>query len=394
MMLTTAHICITEKVKADWRMFLLIYLLMLGIASAGSPEGTKQLEPADAPFLSFCRISLTDNEDGNRIPFALINCSEEYRLNISVRDYTKEIIYIGFGMVTDYVDETTPYDDVKYQVRDPLGNIVPGFSLRSMPADPSDAGFIVTREQAYSGPDINNSNPDGYTPLILYPSRNGDYVIEFEIPALSETEARIFKYFDVTVANGNAPLPGRLWSRAWQLSSASVDADENASFSLFYIYSNDSIVTRFDCNGLAGGIWSIYSNEWGSVTSGDWNERRKSVEGNATVMPEYKIFLNDPDQSLFPTGTIGELLDFHAISSDCDTAITFAAQVSKPGNIEILLDLEPLNPGTIGSEDVQLGYSVTKGYNLLSPPWNGKTGKESRSRMDLLQKPGYDFSMA
>jgi len=366
------HISRLDISSAPFRMLFLLPILLAMKTSFGLPEGTRQLEPIDAPTHSFCRLSLTNNEDDYRIPFALLNCAEEYRLNVTVRDHTAEVIYIGFGMVTDYVDETLAYDDVKYQVRDPAGNIVSGFSLRQLPADPTDEGFIMTREQANAGPNINNTNPDGYQPLVLEPSANGDYVIEFEIPPMGQTDARVLKYFDVTVASGNTPRTGRLWSKAWQFSSAAVEADEKASFSIFYIYSNDSIVTRFDCNGLAGGIWAMVSNEWGTSTTGDWNERRKSVSGNATVMPQYKIFLNDPDIQIFPTGRIGELIDFQMISSDCDTAITFAANVSKPGHIEILLDLEPLNPGSVGTEDVQLGYAVLSGYNLLTPPWDGK----------------------
>jgi gliding motility-associated-like protein len=347
---------------------------MFSFSGIISAEGTKQLEPSGAPFNSVCRIALTQNSVDNRIPFALLNCNENYRLNIHINDFTSEKIYMGFGNVIDYFDETINYFDVNYQVKDPAGNIVSGYSLQLLPGTPSDPGFIETRSQADLGPDINSTNPGGYYPLTLNPAMNGDYVLEFSLPGLSETEIRVFKYIDVTVANGDVPIKGRLWSKAWQLSSSSVIASEHASFSKFYIYTNDSIVTRFDCNGLAGGVWAIYSNEWGCATTGTWSDRRRSIEGNASVQPQYKIFLNDPDPPVFPSGHIGEMLEFKVLPFECDTVITFWANLTKGGNIEIMLDIPPLNPGGFGPEDVQLGYNVTAGANTLVPAWDGRNG--------------------
>jgi gliding motility-associated-like protein len=66
------------------------------------------------------------------------------------------------------------------------------------------------------------------------------------------------------------------------------------------------------------------------------------------------------------------MIDAAALPHVCDTVITFAATVSKAGNIEILIDVPPLNPNAFGPEDVQLGYSVSAGYNVLLPAWDGK----------------------
>jgi gliding motility-associated-like protein len=296
------------------------------------------------------------------------------RLNIHISDFTNEKIYLGFGDVSDYSNKKK-YTDVQYQVKDPDGRIVKGYSLRPVPYLTGSDGFINNRDEVDSGPDINN--PQGYKPLVLTPEKNGDYFIEFKIPDPVPTdppinEIRIFKYFDATVAKGEILIPGRLWSKAWQLSSGSVISDTSASHSLFYIYTNDSIVTRFDCNGLAGGVWTIYSNEWGCSATGAWIDRRKSVRGNASVEPQYKIFLNDPDPVVFPSGHIGQLENFEQINTECDTVVAFAADVSKAGNIGILLDAYPYN--NTGPEDVQLNYPVTAGHNILLPAWDGKNG--------------------
>ncbi|MBK7030227.1 MAG: PKD domain-containing protein [Bacteroidales bacterium] len=352
--------------------YFILVLLTCFSSSRLSAEGTKQLEPVNAPLKSYCRISLTNNTTDYRIPFALVGCDEVYRLNINIKDYTKEKIYLGFGEITNYFEDTSVIiSDVKFQVRNPDDIIVPGFSLKTLPDAPGEAGFILTRDEAIAGPEISGSNLSGYSPLIIIPDRNGDYYIEFEIPSMEQTEARVFKYFDITVASGVNPLPGRMWSKTWQLSSSNVDSEVNSSHSIFYIYSDDGIVTSFDCNGLAGGIWAIYSNEYGCSTAGNWSERRRSIIGNATVSPQYKIFLNDPDPSIYPSGQVGTMNSFDVITADCDTLIIFTADVSKKGNIEILLDLPPSNPGTVGVEDVQLGYPVVQGTNILLPGWDG-----------------------
>lgn len=356
--------------------FTIMMLVLSGISMA---EGTTQLEPAGAPANSACKIVLSQNSTEYRIPFALINCKEDFRLNIRISDFANEKIYLGFGQIIHYVEDAIIYTDVKYQIRDPKGAVVSGYSLRPLPRVPGDDGFISTRSQVDAGPNIDNLNTQGYKPLVISPVMNGDYILEFEMPVspvgtYPSDEMRVFKYFDATVAKGNIPIPGRLWSKAWQLATRSVVADVKASFSLFYIYTNDSIVTRFDCNGLAGGVWAIYSNEWGSSTTGTWDNRRQSLRGNASVKPEYKIFLNDPDIALFPTGHIGQMVSFDVVPNVCDTVVTFETNVTKGGNINIQLDIDPPNPGSIGPEDVLLGYTVKAGRNILLPAWNGKDG--------------------
>lgn len=368
----TAFIC--QQSKFSGFRLVAAYLLILFFSMESNrllAEGTLQLEPPNAPIRSYCRVALSNNSTDHRIPFALIGCASEYRLNIRIKDYTKEKIYIGFGQITNYYEDTSVLQDVSFRMLNPDLSIVPGFALQQVPYQAGEDGFINSRAEANAGPKINSTNPNGYQPLVITPAQNGDFIIEFEIPQMGQTDARVFKYLDITVASVITPIQGRLWSKAWQLSSANVDAEQNSSYSSFYIYSDDGIVTRFNCNGLAGGIWSIYSNEFGCNTTGNWTERRRSVNGNASVSPQYKIFLNDPDIVLFPSGVPGVMYSFEKYTSDCDTLLTFITEVSKKGNIEILLDLPPSNPGTTGVEDVQLGYAVNAGFNILTPGWNG-----------------------
>jgi hypothetical protein len=247
------------------RRLLVLFILATfhGFNSFTSAEGTKQLEPKGAPANSDCKLTLLENILENRIPFALVDCKPQYRLNIHIADFTTEKIYFGFGNIISYVSDTTKFHDVRFQIKNPQGTVVSGLS--PMPA-PGAAGFIGNRNQVDLGPDINNTNAGGYKPLVFTPEMNGDYSIEFEIPPYKYPEIRLIEFIDITVAKGNTPIPGRLWSKAWQLSSGGVRADVSASYSTLYIYTADSIVTRFNCNGLAGGVWTIFSNEWGCST--------------------------------------------------------------------------------------------------------------------------------
>ena len=348
-------------------------LAILGIRFQALAEGTRQLEPRGADPKSYCKLALFDSKVEYRIPFALFHCSPEYRLNIRIHDHYTEKIYLAFGDVIDYVSDTILYHDVKYLVRDPNGNIVAGDSTQPLPK--SGEGYIENVSQAESGPQVGLSNPGGYKPIVISPLMDGDYYIEFKIPPQKQLEIRTFKYFDISVVKSGSPVTGRLWSKAWQLASGSVSSAVKASYSKFFIYTNDSIVTRFDCNGMAGGVWNIYSNEWGCATTGSWNQRRHSARGNASILPQYKIFLNDPDPDVFPSGHIGRLDEVKVLNTECDTVVKFGANVSKSGNVEVFIDVPPLNPGGVGTEDVKLIYPVQPGENILLPAWDGKDGR-------------------
>lgn len=328
-------------------------------------EGTKQLEPKPGEPDSFCKVMLSKSIYNHRIPFALVNCTPDYRLNIRINDHNSEKIYIGFGKAINYYDTVQVIGNVFYQLRDPSGNIVPGQSLQLIPSSAGQSGYILTRSQANAGPDINNSNPSGYVPIEIDPSMNGDYYIEFSL----DCEEFQFMYFDISVANGTSVFPGRLWSKSWQLSSGLLTSN-NHSDALFYIYTNDSIVTKFDCNSLRGGVWTIYSNEWGCSTTGEWRDRRKSIPGNASLRPEHMIFLNEPDISLFPSGTIGQMQSAELVNL-CDTVLYFGVRVNKRGTLILLLDLPPINESVYGPEDIEQTFQVNAGYNILDPPWNG-----------------------
>ncbi len=81
------------------------------------------------------------NSSEYRIPFALVNCKEDFRLNIRINDFRNENIYLGFGQMINYSDDAIVYNDVQYQIRDPKGTVVAGYSLRQLPRNSGSPRF-------------------------------------------------------------------------------------------------------------------------------------------------------------------------------------------------------------------------------------------------------------
>ena len=230
-------------------LFIVFVVIVSGFFSQVHAEGTRQLEPYDPAVQTteITRLYLDYTTNNNhRVKFAQVGCAAQYRLNIYIGDPSTEKIYIGLndGAASLY-----------YQLRDPDGLVVPGFSLTAIPT--AGTGYIYNYSQAYNGPNIGGSNPSGYTPIVVTPVKTGNYYLEFASDASGSTVYNTeIKYFDVTVAQGTSSQNGRLWSKAWQIYSGgeySVTPPTTQCFTKFYIYTDDGIVSRLDMNGLCGG---------------------------------------------------------------------------------------------------------------------------------------------
>jgi uncharacterized protein (TIGR02145 family) len=339
---------------------LLVSLLSLHFLSCFS-EGTKQILLNDAGHGKVQVMPSFSN-------FAYYNSSgtsaaEEYRLHIRVQSIS-ETIYYGFGDPTD--DNLDIRDDVTYRIKDPNGNIVVGPS----PVPLSGAGHISTFSEAIAGPSAIAAG--GYNALFYSPMMTGDYFIEFYFPTGGfppKPDRTKFKYFDITVANmSNVAIDGRLWSKAWQC-TADANGISNAFNGKFYIYSNDSVVTSINCNGMAPYVFTIACNQWGCYNTGNFINDRRSVTGKR-ILPQYKIFLNNPDISVYPTGILGSIIPPVRFIGSCAGNGEIKIDVTKAGNVEIVLNINPA-PG-IQAEDVEISTSVVAGMNTI--PWDGLDG--------------------
>jgi hypothetical protein len=329
-------------------------------------EGTKQLEPTNPATTSNrqTRIMFDQDVTQHRTPFATIGCQEKYRLNVYIADPSTEQIYFGFNDGSNAIF---------YQVRDPDGIVVTGFQLSAVPS--AGVGYITNWTQANAGPKIGTINPTGYDPKILTPSKVGNYYFEFAPYQTGGTfTGDDMLYFDISVVRNNAVVNGRLWSKAWQLSDAGSGDVIKSYASKFYVYSDDGIVSQLNINEWNGGTYTIYCNQWGVTNTGNWgNDRMSSVNWPGSDLPQYKIFLNNPDVTIFPTGQFGNVCEVVS-NSDCDGSIDVMVRVNKPGTLTLNIDIDP--PGS-GPEDVVVSGPVTGNANCDiwdTISWNGLNG--------------------
>ena len=306
-----------------------------------------------------------------RDPFAVYGEDPEYRLYIHISNPLTEKVYFGLGQNSGSA--------VNWRIHAPDGTVA-----WPPPPDPpaqtptTGQGFISTYNQAYNGPDV--LNPAGYNALHFQPTESGDYFMTFEI---GNGQQRDFRYFDITVVNTNVTpnvaIPGRVFSKCWQIRNPQPWGTNRFQGNM-YIYSLDGIVTKLDPNNMEGRDFSFSSNESGcyqvnppSMTS---TEARRSQTGRHTY-PQFPIFLNDPDNLAYPSGTIGELIipppptPAVVTTSYCATGtIDFTFSVSQAGSVQIDLMLNAaLGPPYV---DRQIVEPVQKYGNTIT--WDGFDG--------------------
>ncbi|MBO9699879.1 MAG: gliding motility-associated C-terminal domain-containing protein [Sporocytophaga sp.] len=332
--------------RGKW-VYAFILLCVLSIVTVLA-EGTKELMPKSTDH------GVVQIFDRSRL-FMTYDAPKENRLNIHICK-AGEIIYFGFNQ---------PDEDVYFKLKSPDGTVVMGPTL--IPA--SGAGFIANYNQAVAGP--LQLSAGGYNALSYTSLTDGDYYIEFNpvSPTTKTDSKRYFNLFDITVAEGNIAKPGRLWSYTWDINTTAANYAFNGKM---YVLSTDSIVTSIDFNGIQPFGATISANSKGCTSTGIAINDRVSRVGNVTY-PEYKIFLNDPDPTCYPTGTFGNFLQKPFISGCDPDNRCININVDKPGNIEVLLDINGQDGYQSNTTDRIISASVVKGQNCIK--WNTRDGK-------------------
>jgi len=322
--------------------FLSCFLFLL-FSIYGFSEGTKQIMPA-AGGAEKIHITVPQSQQNG---FAWLNCPDDNRLKIHIKEIG-EIFYFGF--------QKTQTGSRQFQIRDPNGTVVLG--PQNMPGTGED-GYIDTYDEAVEGPS-QIVGASGYDALLFTPLLTGDYSIEFQATTT-------LQYFDITVADtSNEPIEGRIWSKAWQFSTGQ---NPGLFTGALYVYSDDGIVTILDLNGMQGIVFTVACNQFGCPdpnNPGDYT--RKSVNGQ-NVIPQYKIFLNDPDTLIYPTGTLGEVSNL-LIVWNCNGTATISFNATLAGTMDILLDINPLSG--VQPEDVLISHISSVGPNVIL--WDGLNG--------------------
>ncbi len=336
----------------------LIIVLLLVLSRMIYAEGTKELMPFASDSVGRAVIVISKGiTAGNYGHFAVSTAPEDSRIYFTIFSSTEKV-YLGFKFMKG---NNPTYVIKKY----PSGTIV----KPSAPVPSSGAGYISGYNRAILGPAA--ITPGGYSATLWNPPSSGDYYIEFSYTANGGFGAldAILQYFDCTVAsNTNAPITGRVWSKNWFLSTEG-NSNQDVFRGKLYPYSDDQIVTEINFNGIRPYFFRVTCNPNGCNNTEPFNQARMSRSGNFTYA-QYKIFLNNPDPTLYPTGILGAVTSVNTLSN-CDGTVDININVNKSGQVSLLIDINPL-PG-FQAEDVNLTADVTaSATNTIS--WNGLNG--------------------
>jgi uncharacterized protein (TIGR02145 family) len=308
-------------------------------------EGTKQLKPDTTHSGDLHVIT-----GGVYSCFATEVCPVEQKLLVTIKS-PGEKIYLGFGNV------------VTFRIKLNGTTLVYGPKTTSMVAN--SPGHISYYKQAIAGPNV--VDPAGYNPLTFAPGVPGNYSIDFNTTNIP--------IFDITVVDTTltplVAIDGRLWSKDWGLVTSSINDPLHGFLATLFVLSDDSIVTSINFNGMQGDVFDVTSTPNGCFPPPImWDTSCRSRTGNHHYA-QYKIFVNDPDSSVFPTGTPGAIFhDSISVTPHCDGTIEFGLVVNKNGNIKINIEVNPL-PGH-QPEDVSIIGTVIPGANTIT--WNGLDG--------------------
>ncbi len=188
-------------------------------------------------------------------------------------------------------------------------------------------------------------------------------------------ERRMFRYFDVSVSNATGEIiDGRLWSKAWQLSTVPFEGSPDPFADPFigkvFVYTVDSMVTSFDFNGMKPFVFTMSANSNGCFATGDLVNDRKST-GGLHILPQFKIFLSPPDSVVFPTGSTGKLIEPISITNCPPGPYCVKINVTKRGRARLRIDLDNTPGYQPQGEDVEIISYITEGENCLF--WDGKS---------------------
>ncbi|MFM2375578.1 MAG: hypothetical protein RLZZ165_675, partial [Bacteroidota bacterium] len=359
----------------------LLSLLLFGLLwhPALKAEGTKQVMPS--PTHGTAMLISPSTRTG-----PLLNATPQNRLKVNIKDNVSEDIYFGFNPMQRAPSKGVP-TNLYYKITDPSGAVVVPPALVPL----SGTGFIATYAQAIAGPNVNGLNPAGYTPLKLDPALSGDYYFEIYrsndagVTMVTGNPSEAFlAYFDFTVSDANFNvINGRLHSQKWSFICYNpVDSTPGQQWNFlgsYFAYTADSSVVSVNFQpGLMPLAYVLYMNYAGldTTNNGNWLVNRASNYSGA-VTPRfpggYKIFLNEPDPTVFVRSAAAKqpILSNNVFGCPGNYFIPF--YIDKPGDIALLIDLNGVPGYQAGTRDVTIElYGQTAGNHVLS--WNGLDG--------------------
>lgn len=368
---------------------IVLIFLFLCLNTILRAEGTKELAPNSTD------VTMLYANEATYGSFAAYDGPHSGRLLIQISDPSNEQVYLGFSRqasTNNGSDGNLINTAYYFRIKDPNGNIVYGPQIINSTTANADTWALASAGPA---PIVGTS---GYNPFTFIPTglSAGDYYIEFSGNATTPSTGVIaIKFWDITVATtGSTPqaINGRLWSEKWSLRTPSISQGSDPTYTYYdrpfnghvYLYTFDGFVSKVDFNnsGFRGLSFNLAYNETGVTNTGDFEVDRRSVANTNNTLTRYKIFINDPDITAYPSGNIGELYS-NPVLVDCnasDLCISYA--VTETGYIFVLLDFDSTSgPGLYdpGTADVLLYERMTPYIGESPPyerciPWDGKNG--------------------
>ena len=372
------------------RTLILLSLATLLSPRTGEAEGTKQVMPNPTNGTGLIVSTTTTFPLGDVGSY--LNCPVDDRIYIHIKNFTTETFYYGFNWET--LSPATPintYSDVYMNLYDPTGALVPGFPV-NLASTAGSAGFISSYIQAIQGPQIGGAPANGYLPMTFTPTMNGDYYVTFYRSEdggnthIAGGESMLAKYFDLTVAQGNTRMIGRVHCNEWALSvynPAKSDiqdplAPTNAEF---FGYTPDSVTIKvsFPSTGFEPLSYIVAFNSFGCQNTGNWPNDRRSIVLTNLVPPYltggYLVFLNPPDSTVYPVSSIPVppvLLD--PVISGCPPGpFNIRFEAPQAGDYWLLFDLN----GVAGYQPNTSDFWVeldNQQPGIITYSWNGKDG--------------------
>ncbi len=363
--------------RRQWLLFSMAFLLSFSPLFA---EGVQKVAPTagDSPVM----LETGRPDFGN---FAAFNGPENSRLYVTIGNLNEKIF---LALSPEYDDDGVIYPGTfapqyRFRIRRAIdGVVVHGpFTITTTNANANNWG-----QTAFGNYSVTTLQ-SGQLMYQFQPTQLGNYIVEFtdaSFPDSNQGQVNI-PFWDITVANNGVPIDGRVWSRNWAFRTPQhditnlPDCDWNRQFNgTLYSYTTDGFVSRIDFAdaGMQGLSFNITFNSTGPGMSGDLTEDRKSIPGvNATLnSAEHQIFLSEPDITLFPSGICGQLTSpssFNCINQD---SFCLEVSVTKPGQVEVVLDFNQNGILDPDSEDVTLLYEFTNGNLSDCIPWDGLRG--------------------
>ena len=349
--------------------------LCLFLALGLSAEGTKQVSPTEDDWAllqlreGFANYGTAGTSAG--MCLEILNANEE--------------VYIGLSMLGYSNYRTISNVSYDFRILDEMGNVVHGpFTVDPTNANGTDYDDVV------AGPDLGSGmGYDVSDPMFHFsPGAIGTYCIEFDLTTEKTggffNEGIVWWDFTVTDAAGTPQL-GRLFSENWSFRNPTDNDPDifNQPFKgMVFVLTDGGFVHEVDFkdSGFRGLTFRLAFNTSGPGMSGDLVLDRQSVNGVNATNPQFKIFLNDPDELLYTEAGIGAIVSgpFLKGTGPCDTLGGFCVdfEINQPGLVEIILDLNgPDGVFTPNTEDRILVSRV----NAAGPfndcvPWDKKDG--------------------